>query len=130
VRAAAVRIGGEERDGAIWRELREHTHPFFAGPEPLWRLSVPSASPRLALQGSQMIEWAGGLRWLKTTRDAQAVRDAARRLGGHATLFRAADKSAGTFAPLDPVLMQFHRQLKSAFDPAGILNPGRFYPEL
>ena len=33
-------------------------------------------------------------------------------------------------APLDPVLLRLHRELKAAFDPAGILNPGRLLPEL
>jgi glycolate oxidase FAD binding subunit len=31
---------------------------------------------------------------------------------------------------LDPVLMNLHRRLKAAFDPAGILNPGRMYAGL
>jgi glycolate oxidase FAD binding subunit len=57
------------------------------------------------------------------------VREAALRLKGHATLFRAGDKGAGCFAPLEPVLERLHRQLKAAFDPAGILNPGRMLAE-
>jgi glycolate oxidase FAD binding subunit len=28
------------------------------------------------------------------------------------------------------VVMRLHRDLKAAFDPAGILNPGRMYAEL
>ena len=62
--------------------------------------------------------------------DAGNIRDIAKRAGGHATLFRGTGKSAGAFAPLEPVVMRLHRALKSAFDPAGILNPGRLYPEL
>ncbi|MBV9361641.1 MAG: glycolate oxidase subunit GlcE, partial [Betaproteobacteria bacterium] len=107
-----------------WEVVREHTHPFFAGDAPLWRLSVPSTTPPLGFP--QLIEWGGALRWM---RGVERLREIARRAGGHATLFRGADKSAGAFAPLDPVLMRLHRQLKSAFDPAGILNPGRLYPE-
>ena len=45
-------------------------------------------------------------------------------------MFRAHDRRAGSFAALDPVLMRVHRELKAAFDPAGILNPGRLVPEL
>jgi glycolate oxidase FAD binding subunit len=45
-------------------------------------------------------------------------------------LFRAADKSAGVFAPLAPALARIHRRLKRAFDPAGVFNPGRLYPDL
>jgi glycolate oxidase FAD binding subunit len=76
-----------------------------------------------------MIEWNGALRWLRTRADAAAVRAAAQRAGGHATLFRAADKAAGAFTPLSPVLLRLHRELKAAFDPAGIFNRGRLYPE-
>jgi glycolate oxidase FAD binding subunit len=31
---------------------------------------------------------------------------------------------------LNPALLALHRRLKAAFDPKGILNPGRLYPEL
>lgn len=124
VRGAARRIGGAEVTGD-WAGVREQTHPFFAGSGVLWRLSVPSTTPPLGIPG--LIEWAGTLRW---TRGGDGLRDIAKRAGGHATLFRGADKSAGVFAPLDAVLMRLHRDLKSAFDPAGILNPGRLYPEL
>ena len=50
--------------------------------------------------------------------------------GGHATLFRAQDKSPGAFAPLAPPLERIHRELKRAFDPAGIFNRGRLVPGL
>ena len=132
VRAAASRLGGERFDDGptFWRGLREHSEAFFAGPEPLWRLAVPSAVPPLALAGRQLIEWGGALRWWKSASPAAGLRDAAKRAGGHATLFRAADKTAGAFAPLEPVLLQLHRALKAEFDPAGILNPGRLHAEL
>jgi len=129
VRAAAAVIGGDPLDGAFWRSVREHGDAFFAGDEPLWRLSVPSTTPPLELEGRQLIEWNGGLRWLKSAASASAVRDAVHRVKGHATLFRAADKPAGCFAPLDPVLERLHRELKAAFDPAGIFNPGRMAAE-
>ena len=48
-----------------------------------------------------------------------------RRLAGCVTLFRHGDKSDGVFHPLSPVLAKIHRNLKTAFDPANILNPGR-----
>jgi glycolate oxidase FAD binding subunit len=127
VSGAARRIGGAEVDNA-WHAIREQTHPFFAGEGVLWRLSVPSATPPLGLPGAQFIEWGGALRWTRS--HSHDVREIAKRAGGHATLFRGADKSAGAFAPLEPVVMRLHRALKSAFDPAGILNPGRLYPEL
>ena len=129
VRAAAKALGGDVADGGFWRGVREHTDAFFAGDEPLWRLSLPSTSPPLDLEGRQLIEWNGALRWLRSGIPANAVRDAVRRVKGHATLFRAADKAAGCFAPLEPVIERLHRELKTAFDPAGIFNPGRLLAE-
>jgi glycolate dehydrogenase FAD-binding subunit len=127
---AAQRIGGEElSEGASWwRTLREQTNSFFAGEEDLWRIAVPSTTAPLGL-GASLVEWHGALRWLRAPAADGDVRASARRAGGHATLFRARDKSAGAFAPLDPVLLRLHRALKQAFDPVGILNPGRLYPD-
>jgi glycolate oxidase FAD binding subunit len=131
VGAAAEKLGGETVEGTVfWQRMREHDLEFFRDDTPLWRLSLPGTAPPLALPGAQAIEWHGALRWLKTQADAATVRAAAARLGGHATLFRARDKPAGAFAPLEPALARLHRGLKEAFDPAGILNPGRLYAEL
>ncbi len=132
--AAAKKVGGTPveptRAERFWAGIREQTDPFFAGGEPLWRLSVKSTTPPLALPGKQLIEWGGALRWLRSAADATTIREAAARAGGHATLFRGGDRSKGVFQPLPPVLMKLHRNLKQAFDPSGILNPGRLYPDL
>jgi glycolate oxidase FAD binding subunit len=132
LRAAAQKIGGEPlaQADAFWRGIREQTDPGFAGDAPLWRLSVPSGAAPLELPGEPLIEWGGALRWLRTGADGATVRAAAAAAGGHATLFRGGDKSAGVFAPLAPAAARLHRELKAAFDPAGIFNPGRLYPEL
>jgi len=134
LRAAAERLGGEplEPDAAqaFWDALREQTHAFFAGDAPLWRLAVPPQSAPLVLAGDPLIEWGGALRWLRSDAEPRLLREAAARAGGHATLFRAADKSAGAFAPLSVVQMRLHRGLKAAFDPRGIFNRGRMYPDL
>jgi glycolate oxidase FAD binding subunit len=133
VEAAARKIGGASVDPKaaerLWTGIGEHTDLFFAGEEPLWRLSVRSTTAPLDF-GRQLIEWGGGLRWLKSDIDAGRIREGAARAGGHATLFRGGDKSTGVFHPLSPALMKIHRNLKQAFDPAGIFNPGRLYPDL
>jgi len=120
-----------------WTSVRDQRHDFFSiadqalrRGECLWRLSVPASTPALELPGSQFIEWQGAQRWWRTTIEAAAVRAAAARAGGHATLMRAADKSAGVFSPLNEVLMRIHRNLKQAFDPQRIFNPGRLYAGL
>jgi len=81
----------------------------------------------LNLQGEQCIEWGGAQRWLKTTASAAEIRAVAEQVGGHATLFKGGDKSVGVFHPLQPAVERIHRNLKNAFDPAGIFNPGRMF---
>ena len=151
VRSAQQQLGGQVLDAqqadAHWHALREQTHGFFAGAtapaaatEPafdLWRLSVPATTPMLIMPGQMLLEWGGAQRWLLTPRpplaqaqqQAAAIRQVAASAGGHATLFRAADKSVGVFHPLAPALAQIHANLKQAFDPAGIFNPGRMFAD-
>jgi glycolate oxidase FAD binding subunit len=141
VDAACARLGGERVDPVLakdwWTRVRDQSDDFFilddtrlARGESLWRLSVPAITGVLALPGRQFIEWHGAQRWWKTTAPAAQVQGTAARAGGHATLIRGADKSQGAFAPLSDVLMRVHQQLKQAFDPARIFNPGRLYAGL
>ena len=137
VNGAAKKLGGESVDAAeaeaFWRSLRDQSDAFFSGPEPLWRLSVPSATVPLDLPGRQLMEWGGALRWLKSDAPHEAIRKLAKQVGGHATLFRADDdlkRAAGVFTPLDPVLARIHKNLKATFDPHGIFNRGRMVPDL
>ena len=133
VSSAVRKIGGEAMDAGeaarFWSDVREHRAAFFAGDQPLWRLSVKPTTPPLDLAGPQFIEWSGALRWLRSDADAKVIRAAATQACGHATLFRAPNKTAAVFHPLSPALERIHRRLKEAFDPAGILNPGRLYPD-
>ncbi|WP_342450073.1 glycolate oxidase subunit GlcE [Thiorhodococcus minor] len=135
VREALERIGGDavEPDPAkhLWHHLlREQQHGFFAGDVPLWRLSMPQAAPRPALDGVMLVEWGGGQRWLRSEDAPEKVREAVAKLGGHATLFRGGDRFGEVFHPLPVHMMQLHRRVKTAFDPHGILNPGRLYAGL
>ena len=129
VRAAMQRMGGEDIGpcASYWTDLREHRLDFFTGDAALWRMSVAQTAEPFDVGAPQLIEWGGGLRWVRGDVDALTVRTAAERAGGHATLFRGGDKSVGVFHPLKPALLKIHRRLKAAFDPAGIFNAGRFY---
>jgi glycolate oxidase FAD binding subunit len=161
VAAAMPRMGGEPIDAELaagfWTGLRDHTDEYFEAAEraidsppravkgaakgaaspsgqALWRLSVPQTALPIALRGDQLIEWHGAQRWWLTDEPAAKVREAAATLGGHATLFRARDKTVaasagGVFAPLRSPLDRLHRDLKRAFDPDGVFNPGRLYPD-
>ena len=134
ISAAPRKMGGEQVSDAetFWTDLRDQRNDFFRSgdktSEALWRLSVPSVVPPLDLRGEQLIEWGGAQRWLNTDADAATVRAAADKAGGDATLF-GGDKRAGVFHPLAPAVAAIHRNLKTAFDPSGIFNPGRMYPE-
>jgi glycolate oxidase FAD binding subunit len=126
VSSARVKLGGEEVPGGanFWAGLREQTAAHFAG-APLWRISVPQTTGPLAVVQPQLIEWGGGVRWITGALDADALRREVAARGGHVTLFRGGDKSVAVFQPLAPAIAKIHRRLKDAFDPAGILNPGR-----
>jgi glycolate oxidase FAD binding subunit len=141
VEATCARLGGERLDASAadswWLGVRDQSAEFFsigeenlARGEALWRLSVPAVTAALTLPGDQFIEWGGAQRWWRTTAQPAAVRDAAARAGGHATLIKGADRSLGVFAPLSAVLMRTHQALKQAFDPGRIFNPGRLYQGL
>jgi glycolate oxidase FAD binding subunit len=128
IAAAKAKMGGQRVDaGDYWDALREQRLPFFAQPGALWRLSLPQTAPRIQTPKAQLIEWGGGLRWAQGPFDALDLRSSVERLGGHATIFRGGNGADGIFHPLRPALAKIHKRLKLAFDPAGILNPGRMY---
>jgi glycolate oxidase FAD binding subunit len=156
VATACQRLGGERLDDSaatqLWDDVREQRHRWFSlqgkpqdsCSKDLWRIAVPSTTPALDLDGPTLIEWAGGLRWLRVAvssvaeRMAQAalIRATAERVGGHATLFRraslAAEGATGpaepeAFHPLKPAMMALQQRLKHAFDPHRVFNRGRLY---
>ena len=142
VDSARRQIGGSELAAPLaerlWSGLREQTDPYFTDapaspapstPGPLWRLSVPSTAPPLALAGAQLIEWGGALRWLRTAEPAVALRTRAQALGGHATRFRAGEGRDDVFTPLAAPLAAIHQRLKRQFDPDRVFNRGRLFPE-
>lgn len=120
-------IGGEELQSAsrFWQQLRDHELAFFQNPRPLWRLSLAPATIPLKLSGDMLIDWAGAQRWLKTDESADVIRQLCESHGGHATLYHPSNNKIEAFHPLTPGVAGLHKQLKQAFDPAGILNPLR-----
>jgi glycolate oxidase FAD binding subunit len=149
VHAAQAKLGGEPLHDAsgFWQRLRDQATPFF-DKRPLWRLAVKSTTPPLKLGEAQWIEWGGAVRWLASDQPAPRLREIAHAAGGHATLFRGTAPSPhpsprtgeganatpnaindGVFTPLAPALATLHRNLKQRFDPQGILNRDRLYPD-
>jgi glycolate oxidase FAD binding subunit len=124
----------------FWSELRRlAVMPFRQSL--LWRISTkPTTAPKLVaaikryMPAEAFYDWAGGLIWLEVPAAADAgtaeIRRAAAIHGGHATLIRAEANvraSVEVFQPLSPSVERLTRSLKAAFDPGGILNPGRMY---
>jgi glycolate oxidase FAD binding subunit len=116
--------------------VRDQRHRFFSPDDleaiPLWRLSLPSTAESVRLPGTQLIEWGGALRWLRSEATPEEVRRHAAALGGHATLFRGGSaqiRAAGAFTALPAPALRIHQRLKAEFDPAGVFNRGRMYAE-
>jgi glycolate oxidase FAD binding subunit len=129
VTASQKKLGGDivEDGAAFWKSIREQTHPLFRGAPALWRFSIkPTAAP-LDL-GTQLIEWNGGLRWIAADLDPSKAFDLAHKAGGHATLFRGGNKRHG-IQQFSSGLLAVHKKLKRAFDPHGILSPGRIHAD-
>jgi glycolate oxidase FAD binding subunit len=137
-----VEILDQEASSLLWKSIRDLDALGASSDEPIWRVSTrPSDGPIVAgavrreFPARVLYDWGGGLVWLAggegPDAGASAVREAVCSVGGHATLIRASDNvrlSVDTFEPLADPVMTLTRKLKAAFDPAGILNPGRMYP--
>ena len=131
VAGAKLALSGEVMQGGtdleFWANLRDHKADFFQqelfpqtpGTKKIWRLVVPSAAP---LPGNWLsaddllIEWGGGLRWLRHDDDA-AVVAYAKSVGGWCW-------AKGEQMPIDVVQARYMNELKRAFDPKNIfLSP-------
>ncbi len=131
VRKVAAESGLQQDDNLdFWNNLRHQRLAFFRSEGPLWRVSLPARHMTFDWPGERLIDWGGSLHWINTDTNAEELRNAVAAAGGHATLYHAGGIEAPRFHPLPAALMQLQRRLKAAFDPSGILNPGRMYPGL
>jgi len=132
---------------------------FAAAPELLRVSLPPASAWAPPDSAAQLIDWGGAQRWLAAddANGVQELRATVAQHGGHVTRFRCGGRgddgdgrgddgdgggdgggdgdrapgnpAAEVFHPLPAPLYQLHRRLKRAFDPAGILNPGRLHPD-
>ncbi len=131
-----------EASRALWREVRDVV-PLAAGGRGVWRLSTAAEPRRGAAPGDPGDP--PRRRVLRLVRRARLGRDrsggrrrrgptsraAVARVGGHATLMRAPDAVRAAVPPFEPesaALARLAALTKAAFDPAGVLNPGRMTP--
>ena len=119
---------------ALWRDIGA-VAPFIADAEALlWRVVMPpNAAPafvaRLDTVDGVLLDWGGALAWVWHRADAPVdLHAAAAAIGGHAMLVRAPDAvkaRIGVFPPLLPAHAALQGRVRTAFDPAGLFNPGR-----
>ncbi len=120
---------------AAWAAIRD-VAPLVAEPGAVWRVSVrPSAGPAVAaavaraFEARWFMDWGGGLLWIAGPATA-AAHDAVVAAAGQGawTLMRGPEALRAAVAvipPEAPALARIGRNVKAAFDPKGILNPGR-----
>ncbi|MGB0631559.1 MAG: glycolate oxidase subunit GlcE [Alphaproteobacteria bacterium] len=126
----------------FWEEIRD-VRPFAddGGDTSLWRISVaPADASRLldrlhtGVEMEAFLDWGGGLIWARVARMEDAGSYVIRRTmgnsGGHATMIRGnvhQRTREPVFHPEPAPVARLTRNIKEAFDPKGILNPGRMY---
>ncbi|MGI6245558.1 MAG: glycolate oxidase subunit GlcE [Pseudochelatococcus sp.] len=129
----------EDDSRLVWSRVRDAAPVAEPGEWAVWRISTaPSRGPdvvaavKAAREALHFYDWSGGLVWLSTPAGGDAgesvVRAAVAQAGGHATLVRAPVEvraSVPVFQPQAAALARIGRDLKRAFDPAGVLEPGR-----
>ncbi|MDT2076811.1 MAG: FAD-binding protein [Planktomarina sp.] len=130
-----------------WLEVRDI--PSWASLDTVWKVSVrptDALSVIAMMQDLQkdigfkcQLDWGGGLLWLgldvKQLSDVpfglqlhKALQGAVGQLGGHTTLMKSGILSTQDiphFQPLSRAVEIVSQNLRSKFDPRGILNPGR-----
>ncbi len=134
-------LPGQVMDTAVaapdWERLRHQTLPFFSAPaaeQVLWRLSLPPTAPVLDLPWPQLVEWHGALRWVWAPAEAAvALQSAARRAAGSASIFVAhcaySTRVESTFGTENAAALAIARRVQQQFDPHGVFNPQRLYPD-
>lgn len=133
--AAVLLDDGTSR--AAWQAVRDAV-PLRAEPDDaVWRVSVrpsngPAALATLDAAGARgFLDWGGGLVWVAGP-PALHERVTAVALAGRGTwtVLRAPEPMRAAVDVVPPealALARITRRVKSAMDPAGILNPGRLY---
>ena len=130
---------GPEASRTLWRAVRDGEPLPLEPGDAIWRVSVqPSYGPSILQKAQSMgmfgyLDWGGGLVFLNgpaTPEAHEAVVAATRRAKGTWWLMRAPEqlrRGMNATPPEPEALAAIRRRVVAAFDPAGILNPGRLF---
>lgn len=132
------------RSRMFWSDIRSLSFLSADFERPLWRVAIAPSKAALIVRALSAFfevkaayEWSGGLLWLELPPSSDAsvteVRRVLAEFEADSMLMRAprsVRSSVEVFHPLPLAKMNIVKALKSAFDPAGILNPGRMYAEI
>ncbi len=130
-----------QRSKDFWADIRSLSFLSANFDRPLWRIATaPSKAPLIVralsvfFEVNAAYEWSGGLLWLELPPSSDASATEVRRVlaefDADSMLMRApraVRAGVEVFHPLPFTKMKIVQALKNAFDPAGILNPGRMY---
>ena len=151
--SAATSTSEGEASAQFWRSVRDldvFSAPWGNIAAPLWRiLTPPSAAASLSARISAeledvvyFIDWGGSLIWASHdvssgegdldsfSKQASQIRNICLEHGAEAMLIRASASARhhiDVMPPLGSALAALTSRIKHAFDPKGILNPGRLY---
>ncbi|MGA7328699.1 MAG: FAD-binding protein [Rhodomicrobium sp.] len=130
-----------QRSRDFWAAVRSLSFLSAEFDRPLWRITTAPSKAALIVRAlspffevNAAYEWSGGLLWLELPPSSDASATEVRRVlaefEADSMLMRApaqVRESIEVFHPLSFSKMKIIRALKAAFDPAGVLNPGRMY---
>ena len=123
-----------EESQNIWRNLGMVAPLTVLNDVEIWRVVLPQTDApaflaALPFEHKYFLDWAGSVIWL-AVKPGTNVRMHLK--SGVATLYRGDEKmrtKAEVFHPQAPALAALSARVKSAFDPKGLLNPGKMYRE-
>ena len=130
-----------QRSKDFWADVRALSFLSSDFERPLWRITTAPSKAALIVRAlsaffevNAAYEWSGGLLWLELPSSSDAsvteVRRVLAEFDADSMLMRApraVRAAVEVFHPLPFTKMKLVQALKNAFDPAGVLNPGRMY---